>query len=211
MVYVRTQAWQKLAFRVLRRRENEFTSERLRRVARRWFDLDVGMYSYGCFDPDRFPPGTRIGRYCSFARSAAAFDTDHPVDRPILHPAAYHPGFGIVEDWQIEAAPLEIGDDVWIGHNATILAGARRVGRGAIIAAGAVVTEPVANYTIVAGVPAKPVRQRFNPEYIMAVEKSQWWNFNLLELRDFITDNREWWAGDRPDLRAADDPQSEAA
>lgn len=211
MVYVRTQAWQKLAFRVLRRRENEFTSERLRRVARRWFDLDIGMYSYGCFDPDRFPPGTRIGRYCSIARSVAAFDTNHPVDRPILHPAAYHPGFGIVDDWQVEAAPLEIGDDVWIGHNATILASARRLGRGAVIAAGAVVTKPVAPYTMVAGVPARMVRQRFGPKHIMAVENSQWWNLNLLELREFITQNPEWMGGSMPNPAMLGQHRNEAA
>lgn len=189
MVYVRTQAWRKLAFRALRRWESEYTSQHLRRAARRWFDLEVGMYSYGCFDPDRFPPGTRIGRYCSFARSAASFNTDHPVGQPILHPAAYHPGFGAVNDWRIAVAPLTIGDDVWIGHNATILASAVEIGRGAVIAAGAVVRSPVAPYTIVAGVPARPIRQRFGAERIAAIEKSRWWECNLLELRDFIAAN----------------------
>lgn len=195
MVYVRTQAWQKLAFRVLRRRENEFTSERLRRFASRWFDLEVGMYSYGCFDPDRFPPGTRIGRYCSFARSAAAFDTDHPVDQPILHPAAYHPGFGVVDEWQVAPAPLTIADDVWMGHNATILASAKNIGRGAIIAAGAVVNRPVPAYAVVAGVPAKIVRMRFSSAHIMEVERSEWWQFNLLELKEFMASNKHWLNG----------------
>ena len=192
MVYVRTQAWQKLAFRALRRWENEYESERLRRVASRWFDLAVGMYSYGCFDPDRFPPGTRIGRYCSIARSATAFDTDHPADCAILHPASYHPGFGVVSDWGIEPEPLTIGDDVWIGHNATILASAKRVGRGAVIAAGAVVTNPVAPYTIVAGVPAKPLRLRFPENRIKAVEESGWWNCNILELKELLNADPAW-------------------
>ena len=192
MVYVRTQAWRKLAFRLLRRRENEFTSTRLRRIARDWFDLEVGLYSYGCFDPDRFPSGTRIGRYCSIARSAAAFDTDHPAAQPILHPAAYHPGFGVVDCWGIRPTPLRIGDDVWIGHNATILAAAGEIGRGAIIAAGAVVRSPVDPYTIVAGVPARPIRRRFEPPQIAAIEESRWWELNLLELREFLTDHPEW-------------------
>lgn len=195
MVYVRTQALQKLIFRALRRRENEFTSTRLRRVARRWFDLEVGMYSYGCFDPDRFPPGTRIGRYCSFARSAVAFDTDHPVDRPILHPAAYHPGFGVVDGWQVTPDALEIGDDVWLGHNATILASAKRIGRGAVIAAGAVVTREVEPYTIVAGVPAAPVRARFHQQRIEEIEQTKWWELNLLELRAFLSENPDWATG----------------
>ncbi len=194
MVHVRTQALQKLMFRVLRRRENEYTSTRLRRVARRWFDLEVGMYSYGCFDPDRFPAGTRIGRYCSFARSAVAFDTDHPVDRPILHPAAYHPGFGVVDDWQVTPDALEIGDDVWVGHNATILANAKKIGRGAVIAAGAVVAREVAPYTIVAGVPAAMVKTRFDRQRIQEIERTRWWDLNLLELRVFLNENPDWVA-----------------
>ena len=169
-----------LAFRALRRRESEFESARLRRVAKRWIDLQVGLYSYGCFDPDRFPPGTRIGRYCSIARSATTFDTDHPSDCAILHQVSYHPGFGAVSDWGISPEPLTIGDDVWIGHNATVIASARSICRGAVIAAGAVVTHPVAPYTIVAGVPAKPLRLRFPESRIREVEKSGWWLFNLL-------------------------------
>ena len=188
MAYVRTQAWQKLAFRALRRWEDEFTSERLRSTARRWFDLDVGMYSYGCFDPDRFPPGTRIGRYCSFARTAASFQTDHPVDQPILHPVAYHPGFGVVGGESERPEPLVVEDDVWLGHNAVILASAKKIGRGAVVAAGAVVTRDVEPYTIVAGMPARPLRKRIAEHQISEVEASGWWNYNLLELRDFLQD-----------------------
>jgi len=198
MVQVRTQAWQKLAFRVLRRLESEYTSDRLRRAARGWFDLEIGLYSYGCFDPDRFLPGTRIGRYCSIARSAAAFDTHHPSESAILHPASYHPGFGVVDEWKVSTRPLEIGDDVWIGHNATILAGAGRIGRGAIIAAGAVVTRPVEHYKIVAGVPARLMRRRFEPERIAQVEWSRWWELNLLELKDYIAENPGFLPGDLP-------------
>lgn len=76
------------------------------------------------------------------------------------------------DDWQkpmifqkIEHKPIIIEDDVWIGARATILGGVT-IGRGAIVAAGAVVTKDVAPYTIVVGVPAKPLRERFDKETI---------------------------------------------
>jgi acetyltransferase-like isoleucine patch superfamily enzyme len=57
-------------------------------------------------------------------------------------------------------AQTVIEDDVWIGCRAIIMAGAR-IGRGAIVAAGAVVTKDVAPYTIVGGVPARRIGDRF--------------------------------------------------
>ncbi len=60
-----------------------------------------------------------------------------------------------------------IEDDVWIGHQALIMHGVR-IGEGAIVAAGSVVTKDVEPYSIVAGVPAKMLRMRFEPEQITA-------------------------------------------
>jgi virginiamycin A acetyltransferase len=195
MVRVRTQAWKKLAFCVLRRWENEHTSARLRRIFADWFGVEVGAYSYGCFDPDRFPSGTKIGRYCSFARSATAFDTDHPASHAILHPASYHPGFGVVQEWGIQSNPLVIGDDVWLGHNVTILAGTGSIGRGAIVAAGAVVTQPIARYMVVAGVPAKSIRARFDADRIAEIEASTWWTLDLQGLRAVFSADPPWLSG----------------
>lgn len=58
-----------------------------------------------------------------------------------------------------DAAPIEIADDAWIGASSIILAGAN-IGRGAVVAAGAVVSRPVPDYAVVAGVPARIVRER---------------------------------------------------
>src|SRR3546814_8421546 len=79
--------------------------------------------------------------------------------------------------------PLIIEDDVWIGHNALILPGCKFIGRGAVIGAGAVVTRNVERYTIVAGNPARKLRDRFSPELIEAMEASKWWELNLPALR----------------------------
>ncbi|MFE2428917.1 DapH/DapD/GlmU-related protein [Streptomyces sp. NPDC059373] len=66
--------------------------------------------------------------------------------------------------------PVSIGDDVWIGYGAVVLSGLR-IGRGAVIAAGAVVTSDVAPYDVVAGNPANPVGRRFETDQIIAHEQ----------------------------------------
>ncbi len=77
-----------------------------------------------------------------------------------------------------------IGDDVWIGHQAIIMP-AVTIGAGAIIGAGSVVTKDVPPYTIVAGNPAKPIRQRFDDETIHILLELKWWNWPF----DVITEN----------------------
>jgi serine acetyltransferase len=68
-----------------------------------------------------------------------------------------------------------IGNDVWIGARAVVLDGVS-VGNGAIIAAGAIVSKDVPAYSIVGGVPAKEIRQRFSSETIQVLEDLKWWD-----------------------------------
>ena len=72
---------------------------------------------------------------------------------------------------------IVVGNDVWIGYEAVILAGVT-IGDGAIIGARAVVTKDVLPYTIVGGVPAKPIRKRFNEETIDILLKLKWWDWS---------------------------------
>lgn len=166
--------------------KDQFESEALRRWFSEKHGVEVGAYSYGCFDPERIPRGTLIGRYCSFATTATILNADHPLGYLSLHPYLYNPQCGLVPRETIERTACVIEDDVWIGHNAVITAGCRRIGRGAAIAAGAVVTRDVAAYTLVAGVPARPLRQRFDEETIDRIEASRWWELNREELRQLI-------------------------
>lgn len=69
-----------------------------------------------------------------------------------------------------------IGNDVWIGYEAVILAGVT-IGDGAIIGTRSVVTKDVPPYTIVGGVPAKPIRKRFSDEMTSTLLKTQWWDW----------------------------------
>ena len=73
---------------------------------------------------------------------------------------------------------IEIGNDVWIGYNATIMAGVK-IGDGAIIATNATVVSDVEPYSIVGGNPAKKIKKRFSPEIIERLLKLQWWNWDI--------------------------------
>lgn len=79
---------------------------------------------------------------------------------------------------------LEIKNDVWIGQGVTILPGCKKIGNGAIVGAGSVVTHDVPPYAIVAGNPARVLRYRFDEENIKKLEATQWWNLKLDELKE---------------------------
>lgn len=91
------------------------------------------------------------------------------------------------EEWELEKSNITtawdnkgdivIGNDVWIGYEAVIMAGVH-IGDGAIIAARAVVTKDVPPYTIVAGTPAKEIRKRFDAEVIEQLLILKWWDWS---------------------------------
>lgn len=94
-----------------------------------------------------------IGRYCSIAQGVLIGPTEHDYTR-------FATSNRLVGPTPQPAAPV-IEDDVWIGAHAVILRGVR-ISHGAVIAAGAIVTRDVPPYTIVAGIPAKPIKKRFS-------------------------------------------------
>lgn len=96
-------------------------------------------------------PNVTLGRYAMLASHVAIVSNDHDPSKP---------GTPIIFSGFPMPAPTVIDDDVWIGYRALIMAGVR-IGRGAIIAAHAVVTRDVPPYEVHAGVPAKKVRDRF--------------------------------------------------
>ena len=96
------------------------------------------------------------------------------------------------EDWDLEKSDvvtawdnkgdIVIDNDVWIGYEALIMAGVH-IGNGAIIGSRAVVTKDVPPYTIVGGVPARPIRKRFDEEVIQKLETLKWWDWPLERIR----------------------------
>ena len=98
-----------------------------------------------------------------------------------------------MSEWTTQPAKSElplkgdtvIGNDVWIGQNATILPGVR-IGDGAIIGTNATVAGDVAAYTIVAGNPARIIRKRFDDELIDLLERFKWWDKTIGEINTLI-------------------------
>lgn len=167
-----------------RHRRDQYESAALRRHFAQAYGTQIGLYSYGCFDRWRIPPGTVIGRYCSFAASSRILDANHPIQAISTHPFLYDPRLGVVDRDRITPTHVVIEDDVWVSHNVTITPGCARVGRGAILGAGAVVTRDVPAYAIVAGAPARVLRARFDPATIARIEESRWWELDKAALAE---------------------------
>ena len=99
------------------------------------------------------------------------------------------------EEWELEKSNITtawdnkgdivIGNDVWIGYEAVIMAGVH-IGDGAIIAARAVVTKDVPPYTIVGGTPAKEIRKRFDADAIQQLLMLKWWNWSTDKIRQCL-------------------------
>lgn len=146
---------------------------------------------------------TKIGRYCSIADHVHVCIGNHPVQFVTTHPAFYYdttsqigytihkgnPLYDTIFKYPENEADYQviIGNDVWVGSHALIMGGVK-IGDGAIIAAGAVVTKDVEPYSIVAGVPAKIIRYRFEKNVIETLLKSQWWNRPYENVRENYLD-----------------------
>lgn len=160
----------------------QLTSMSLRARYKKIYGIEIGLYSYGCFDRKRIPSGTIIGRYCSFASTAFLFNGNHGLGFLTLHPFAYNRALGLVPEETIVRSHCVVEDDVWVGHNAIITPSVKFVGRGSVIAAGAVVTRDVERYSIVAGNPARRIRMRFDESIISKIESTCWWEWDRTEL-----------------------------
>ena len=150
----------------------------------RHFGLEIGAYSYGeCFVPNAFPPGVVLGRYISIGPGVMVFRRNHPMERLSMHPFFYNSKLGVVETDNIPSRPLAIGHDAWIGARVIIAPGCSAIGMGSVIAAGAVVTRDVPDFSVVAGVPARVVRMRFPAEVCERIRASLWWTLSLEQCR----------------------------
>ena len=146
----------------------------------------------------------RVGRYCSIAEGVFIGPWEHPTDRISTHPFVFN-AFApkdTASDFSFEkfeiyprivdrqnvipstkAPQTVVGNDVWIGRNVTILQGVT-VGHGAVIGAHSVVTKDVEPYSIVAGLPARTIRKRFDEKTISRLLALQWWDYDLASARE---------------------------
>ena len=91
----------------------------------------------------------------------------------------------VADSWD-NKGDIIVGNDVWIGYEAVILSGVT-IGDGAVIGARAVVTKDVPPYTIVGGVPAKPIKKRFSEENIKKLQSIRWWDWSKEKIAENIT------------------------
>ena len=131
-----------------------------------------------------------IGKFCQIASGVEFImnGANHQMNAVTTFP------FYTLEGWNIEAPAIEdlplkgdtiIGNDVWIGQNATILPGVH-IGDGAIIGANSVVGSDVEAYTIVAGNPARLIRKRFDDELTSLLLAYKWWDQSIEDIQDLI-------------------------
>ena len=133
-----------------------------------------------------------IGKFCSIACGAKfIFNSANHT----LKSLATYPFPIFFEEWDLDVKDITsawdnhgdivIGNDVWIGYEAAVMAGVT-IGDGAIIASRSVVTKDVPPYAIVGGVPAKAIRQRFDENTIDHLQKLKWWNWPAERIRESL-------------------------
>jgi phosphonate metabolism protein (transferase hexapeptide repeat family) len=155
--------------------------------------LEVLLADYPYVVNDSDIAYTTLGKFCSIAAMTRINPGNHPMNRATqshitYRASAYFPGERDETEffaWR-RAHPVAIGHDGWVGHGAIILPGRT----GAVVAAGAVVTKDVAPYAIVAGNPARVIRQRFPAAVTERLLRLAWWNWTHDELRAALPDFR---------------------
>jgi phosphonate metabolism protein (transferase hexapeptide repeat family) len=178
-------------------------------------EVELGDYSYVVNDSDI--AYATIGKFCSIAAMTRINPGNHPMQRAsqshfTYRASAYFPGEPDEEEffaWR-RAHRVTIGHDVWIGHSAVVLPG-RAVGTGAVVAVGAIVTKDVADYTIVAGNPARPVRRRFPEAVAERLRRLAWWDWSHDRLHAALADFRSLSALEFLDRHETADARPNAA
>jgi virginiamycin A acetyltransferase len=160
---------------------------------------DLGSFTYTHSALLNF--GMVIGRYCSIAANTAVLGPEHPTDWAITSDLAYQPnelataaradaGVAVAHPCNHNAWVTlpGIGNDVWIGQDVRLKRGVT-IGDGAIIGAASVVTRDVPPYAIVAGVPARLIRYRFDERLVERFQAIRWWDYHEPDFKDFGYDD----------------------
>ena len=149
------------------------------------YNTQLGDYSY--VQKNSSVWHTTIGKFCSISWNVSIGGGEHDFHKVTTHSLLYATAYGFVDKAMYDrfSSPCTIGNDVWIGAGASILRGVK-VGDGAVIGAGAVVTKDVEPYSIVVGVPAKKVGQRCEDQIISKMLEIKWWDLPIQVIKDNI-------------------------
>lgn len=152
--------------------------------------ISVGRFTYGAPAFRIWTADERIdiGAFCSIADDVTIFGGgEHRSDWVTTFPLRIAFGHELAErdGHPATRGPTRIGNDVWIGHGATIISGVT-VGDGAIIGARAVVSRDIEPYGVAVGNPARCVRRRFSADQVEALMKIQWWKWPIELVEEFV-------------------------
>lgn len=154
------------------------------------YDSTMDKYSFCGYDCEI--SFTTIGAFCSIANGVLIGGGRHPIEWASTSPVFYDNRDSIKKKYARHVRPkngmVVVGNDVWIGANAIIMQGVN-IGTGAVVGAGSVVTRDVPHYAIVAGVPARQIRMRFDKDLVDRFLKSKWWELDddqLAALADLV-------------------------
>lgn len=159
-----------------------------------WFE---GYMGYGSYIGDESTIKAKVGRYCSIGHKVTVLTGTHPSHKyvstnPVFFSLGLQNGTTFVKEQKFKEKIFAddenqygaiIGNDVWIGYNATIMGGVT-IGDGAIVASGALVNSDVEPYTIVAGQPAKTISKRFSDDQREWLINFKWWDKPLKWIKE---------------------------
>lgn len=153
-------------------------------LGRNSIKLHVGKHSYGDVNLKIYQKGgsLTIGSYCSISEITILVGGQHNMG---ISTYIFKKHFLDLDDDNLPPKPIEIGNDVWIGYGATILEGVK-IGDGAIIGAGCLVSTNVEPYNIVVGNPPKLLKKRFKEHEIKALQEFKWWDMDEKDLIPII-------------------------
>lgn len=173
---------------------NNMTSGKYVEIGEKNFIENVHIDDFSYTGQFCFIQNSTIGKFSNIAAMVHIGPTAHPYERASLHHFTYRPylyGWGDDKEETFfekrEKKRTLIGHDTWIGRGAIIFPNVK-IGNGAIVGAGAVVTKNVPPYAIVAGVPATIIKYRFDDETITALQRLAWWDWPESKIQHALED-----------------------
>jgi acetyltransferase-like isoleucine patch superfamily enzyme len=151
--------------------------------------VTMGKHSFCGYDCQLI--NCEIGNFCSISDNVIVGGASHPLDWVSTSPVFYSGRDSVKTKFSNHnyhednpTAFTTIGSDVWIGSNAIIKAGVK-IGDGAVIGMGSIVTKDVPDYAIVGGNPAQLIRMRFNDTIIADLQSISWWEWDDTKISQF--------------------------
>lgn len=150
------------------------------------FNSKIGSYSY--LAKRSSAVYAEIGKFCSIGHGSNIGLGHHTLDKLSTSPIFTEKHNGTGHSWSNHSTEypykkIIIENDVWIGSRVMVMGGVK-IGNGAVVAAGSIVTKDVPPYAVVAGVPAKIIKYRFSEKIITELLQIKWWNFSENKLRN---------------------------